>query len=224
MNDTAVQGKRRKLIPEMEGPMARWYAKQRGSASQLAAYRRQAGELTAGLPAGAEVLEVAPGPGYLAVEIARLGFAVAALDVSRTMVQITGENARKAGLRIDVRNGDAAAMPFGDSSFDLVVCQAAFKNFVAPVAALNEMHRVLRPGGRAVVQDMNHDATHDDIAREVAAMRLSRFNALVTRSTLEFLRRRAYARADFEKVAGASQFAGGDIRTDGIGIEVRLTK
>jgi ubiquinone/menaquinone biosynthesis C-methylase UbiE len=220
----AVQGKRRKLIPEMEGPMARWYAKQRGSASQLAAYHRQAAELTAGLPADADVLEVAPGPGYLAVEIARLGFAVAALDVSRTMVEITGENARKAGVRVEVRNGDAAAMPLRDSSFDLVVCQAAFKNFVAPLAALNEMHRVLRPGGRAVIQDMNHDATHDDITREVAGMRLSRFNALMTRSTLELLRRRAYTRAGFAKVAAASAFGGSDIRTDGIGIEIRLTK
>jgi ubiquinone/menaquinone biosynthesis C-methylase UbiE len=224
MNDTAVQRKRRKLFPEMEGPMARWYAKQRGTASQLVAYERQAGELTAGLPAGADVLEVAPGPGYLAVELARRGFTVAALDISRTMVQITGENARQAGVRVDVRNGDAAAMPFGDGSFDLIVCQAAFKNFVDPLGALDEMHRVLRPGGTAVIQDMNRDAGADDVAREVADMRLSRLNAAMTRSTLTFLRRRAYARGTFAKVAGDSAFGGSDITTDGIGIEVRLTK
>jgi ubiquinone/menaquinone biosynthesis C-methylase UbiE len=224
MNDTAVQRKRRKLLPEMEGPMARWYAKQRGTASQLVAYERQAGELTAGLPAGADVLEVAPGPGYLAVELARRGFTVAALDISRTMVQITGANARKAGVRVDVRNGDAAAMPFGDGSFDLIVCQAAFKNFVDPVGALDEMHRVLRPGGTAVIQDMNRDAGSDDVAREVAGMRLSRLNAAMTRSTLRFLRRRAYARAAFAKVAAASAFGGSDITADGISLEVRLTK
>src|SRR6185503_1369804 len=60
--------------PEMEGPIARWYARIRGSQNQLSAYRKQARELTAGLPSGADVLEVAPGPGYLAIEIARLGY------------------------------------------------------------------------------------------------------------------------------------------------------
>ena len=51
--------------------MARWYARVRGSGSQIEAYRKQAGQLTAGLPSGARVLEVAPGPGYLAIEMAR---------------------------------------------------------------------------------------------------------------------------------------------------------
>src|SRR5437879_6077844 len=54
--------------PEMEGPIARWYAHVRGSTSQLEAYRKQAFQLTADLPDGATVLEVAPGPGYLAIE------------------------------------------------------------------------------------------------------------------------------------------------------------
>ena len=49
--------------PEMEGPVARWYARVRGSYSQLAVYGRQARQLTEGLSQGARVLEVAPGPG-----------------------------------------------------------------------------------------------------------------------------------------------------------------
>ena len=223
--NTAMQQKRRKLVPEMEGPMARWYARQRGSASQLAAYRRQAEDLTAGLAAGTAVLEVAPGPGYLAVEMAKLGrFSVAGLDISRTMVQIAGENARAAGVDVDFRHGDASAMPFAANSFDLIVCQAAFKNFVDPRAALDEMHRVLRPGGAAVVQDMNGDAGNADVARAVAGMGLSRFNSAVTRSTLRFLRRRAYAGGDFARVVAGSAFKAGDVRADGIDLEVRLTK
>ena len=46
--------------PEMEGPIARWYARVRSSESQLEAYRKQASQLIAGLPDGARVLEVAP--------------------------------------------------------------------------------------------------------------------------------------------------------------------
>jgi ubiquinone/menaquinone biosynthesis C-methylase UbiE len=149
-------------VPEMEGRTARWYARQRGSASQLQEYRRRAAELTRGLPASAYILEVAPGPGYHAIELARLGYPVTGLDISRTMVEIAIERARADGVSVDFRHGDAAAMPFPDGSFDLIVCQAAFKNFLDPVAALDEMHRVLRPGGTAVIRDLNADATRTD--------------------------------------------------------------
>jgi len=70
--------------PEMEGVVARWYAKLRRSGNQIEEYRKQAAQLTEGLPAGANVLEVAPGPGYLAVEIARLGFQFTGLDISHS--------------------------------------------------------------------------------------------------------------------------------------------
>ena len=218
--------KRFKLVPEMEGWMARWYARQRATESQLAAVRKQATELAHGLPSGARVLEIAPGPGYLAIEIARLGrFEVTGLDVSRTFVEIGRENARKAGVTVDFRHGDAAAVPFEANSFDLVVCQAAFKNFAEPVCALDEMHRVLRPGGSAIIQDLSKDAANADIDREVIAMKLSRFNTLATRFMLEtILRRRAYTPAQFERLVAESAFRTCDIRKDGIGLEVRLTR
>ena len=59
---------------------ARWYARQRGTPSQIATVHRQAAELTGALLSG-DVLEVAPGPGYLAIEIARLGRQVTAVDM-----------------------------------------------------------------------------------------------------------------------------------------------
>lgn len=215
--------KRMKLIPEMEGPMARWYARQRGSGDQLDEYRRQAAELTAGLANGSTVLEVAPGPGYLSIEIARLGqFQVSGLDIGRTFVDIARESARQAGVSVDFRHGDASHMPFDAGSFDLIVCQAAFKNFAQPVDALNEMHRVLRTGGTAVIQDMSSDASTADIAEEVKRMELSSANAFFTRSTLAMLRRRAYTAAAFEQLIARSAFRTGDIRTEGIGLEVRL--
>jgi ubiquinone/menaquinone biosynthesis C-methylase UbiE len=209
----------------MEGAVARWYTGIRGTPSQLEQYRRQAVQLTDGLPAGANILEVAPGPGFLAIEMAGLGrFQVSGLDISHTFVAIGIDNARKAGVSVEFQQGDASAMPFEAATFDRIVCQAAFKNFVRPVTALNEMHRVLREGGTAVIQDMNHDASHDDIELEVRTMKLGWFPSFTTKTTLEMLRRRAYSPARFEALVEDSEFRTCEIRTEGIGFEVRLSK
>src|ERR671936_2043916 len=93
----------------MEGIVARWYAKTRRSGSQIEEWRKQAAQITGGLPDGADVLEVAPGPGYFAIEIARLGrFHVTGLDISHTFARIARENARQAGVNVDFQHGAAS--------------------------------------------------------------------------------------------------------------------
>jgi ubiquinone/menaquinone biosynthesis C-methylase UbiE len=217
--------RRRFGAPRMEGAVARWYTRLRRSGNQMEVYRAEAAQLTRDLPGGAHVLEVAPGPGYLAVEMARSGRVhVTGLDISRTFIEIASEHARQAGVSIELRHGDVACMPFEAGSFDLVVCQAAFKNFAEPVRALDEMHRLLRGGGSAVIQDMSRDASGADIDREVRGMQLGRVNAFMTRRTLGMLRRRAYSPAQFDQLAAESAFRTCEIRTDGIGLEVRLRK
>jgi ubiquinone/menaquinone biosynthesis C-methylase UbiE len=216
--------RRRHLLPEMEGFSARWYARQRGTPSQIAIVRRQAAQLTEGMPNGA-VLEVAPGPGYFAIEIARLGrFQVTGLDISHTMVEISKENAAAAGVNIEFRQGDATEMPFADESFDLVVCQAAFKNFKRPVSALNEVHRVLRRGGRAVIQDLRKEASGADIDREVDGQKVGAVNGFMTKRILAWLRNRAYSASHFESLVAESNFRTCEIKSDGIALEVRLEK
>ena len=221
---TEIEPKRRKLIPEMEGRQARWYAKLRGTPNQLAEYRRRAVDLTDGLPADADILEVAPGPGYMAVEMARRGMTVTGLDVSRTAVEIATEYAAAQGSEARFKQGDVVALPFAADSFDRIVCQAAFKNFAEPLKALNEMHRVLRTGGTAVIEDMWSESTAADIRNEVERMQLSAVNAFMTRRTLTWLRRRAYSRAQFAALAQRSAFGGAEVETSGIEIRVRLTK
>jgi ubiquinone/menaquinone biosynthesis C-methylase UbiE len=109
------------------------------------------------------VLEVAPGPGYLAIELVKLtGCHLLGLDISRTFVRIAGENARRA-LRIDFERGDAADLPFPAEQFDFIVCRAAFKNFARPLAALDEMHRVLNNGGMALIIDLRQDFSRDAV-------------------------------------------------------------
>jgi ubiquinone/menaquinone biosynthesis C-methylase UbiE len=206
----------------MEGPIATWYAK--NTASALPEFRALASRIAGELDPGDWVLEVAPGPGYLAVELARLGLKVSALDISRTFVRLTAENAARTGVAVDVREGDASAMPFEADSFDFVVCRAAFKNFSRPVEALQEMRRVLRPGGQALIIDMRREASNGEIADEVAKMRLGRMDAFITRGALRSLRRRAYTAPDFVRMIAAAGFSASRIAAGEIGFEIRLTK
>jgi ubiquinone/menaquinone biosynthesis C-methylase UbiE len=207
----------------MEGMIATWYAKNTGKS--IAEFRDLAKRIAAQLRPGDRVLEVAPGPGYLAIELARLGsYRITGLDVSRSFVRIASENAALARVEVDFREGDAAALPFAADVFDLIVCRAAFKNFSDPVGALREMHRVLRPGGRALIIDMRSDASGESIADEVAKMHLSRIDAFLTRTTLSALRKRAYSKPDFKRMVQATPFGRCDIAEQPIGFEVGLVK
>jgi ubiquinone/menaquinone biosynthesis C-methylase UbiE len=207
----------------MEGMIATWYAKNTGKA--VAEYRSLAKRIADGLRPGDRVLEVAPGPGYLAIELARLGsYRLAGLDISRTFIRMARENAAQGGVMVLFQEGDVAAMPFAADTFDFIVCRAAFKNFGDPVGALREMHRVLRPGGRALVIDMRNDASPKAIRDEVAKMQLSRIDRFLTRTTLSALRKRAYSKLDFERMAQATPFGRCDIREEPLGFEVTLTK
>jgi ubiquinone/menaquinone biosynthesis C-methylase UbiE len=211
-----------RLSPEMEGAAAHRYARIRGTESQLAAWRADADRLAA---PGREILEIAPGPGYLTVELARRGARVTALDISHTFAEMVRERAAAEGVTVDARQGDAAAMPFPDGRFDLIICQAAFKNFLRPVEALDEMHRVLRPGGVAMIEDLNPEATRAQIAAEVDGMRLPAGKALFTRVVLGWLRRRAHTPAQLRRLAGRSTFVDVDTAPHGtIGLRLTLRK
>jgi ubiquinone/menaquinone biosynthesis C-methylase UbiE len=208
----------------MEGVIASWYAN--NTKGDVRGYRTCAESVVSRLTPGSSVLEVAPGPGYLAIEIAKRGnFRVVGLDISRSFVRIASENARRAGLDIEFRHGDAAHMPFPDESFDFVVCRAAFKNFSDPVGALDEIHRVLKPGGKASIYDLRKDASLADIDEEVRGMGLSWLNRLLTKEAFRFmLLRTAYTTAALERMVAASHFGKGEILRDGIGFDLRIAK
>ena len=116
-------------------------------------------------------------------------------------------------------------MPFADDSFDFVVCRAAFKNFSDPVGALDEIHRVLKPCGKASIFDLRKDASLADIDAEVRGMGLTWLNALLTRWTFRLmLLKSAYTSAALERTVSVSRFGTGEIRHDGIGFDLRLAK
>jgi ubiquinone/menaquinone biosynthesis C-methylase UbiE len=208
----------------LEGVLARWYA--RNTVKDLGKFKELAEALARRLPAGSSVLEVAPGPGYLAIELARLGtYRIVGLDISKTFVQMAAENAERAGVRVIFLHGNAAAMPFDPGSFDSLVCRAAFKNFAEPVRALNEMYRVLKPGGTALIIDLRRDASPADLSAYVKTMGLGWFNALLTRWIFKHsLVKRAYSEEQFRQMAAQTPFPMCDIKRDLIGLEVSLRK
>jgi ubiquinone/menaquinone biosynthesis C-methylase UbiE len=208
----------------MEGRVADWYAK--NTAKSLFEFTDLAKRLAAELDPEARLLEIAPGPGYLAVEVAKLGpRAITGLDISHSFVRIAGEVAAKAGVSVDFRQGDVAAMPFADGGFDAIVCRAAFKNFGDPDKALAEMHRVLAPGGKALIIDLRKEVSDRTIDAEVETLRMKGFDAFITRLIFKYdLRRRAYPRAALEAMIAASPFGGGQIHEVGVGYEIYLTR
>jgi ubiquinone/menaquinone biosynthesis C-methylase UbiE len=207
----------------MEGLIARWYARNTGK--NIEPFRKEAQDIARRVPSGSAVLEVAPGPGFLAIELARLGpYHVVGLDISQSFVRIATGNAARAGVEVTFRQGNASAMPFESDSFDFVYCRAAFKNFSEPVQALHEMCRVLKPGGQAVIHDLRRDATPEAIRAAVQGMGLGWLDSLLTRGILRWLRERAYSPDDFRRMAGETAFGTCEIKCDLIGAEVTLGK
>lgn len=206
------------------GPMATWYAK--STANSMEEFRKLARRIAGELPEGGTVLEIAPGPGYFCVELAKLGaHAIRGVDLSQAMVKIARENAAKAGVRVDFEQGNAASLPYPRDTFDRLVCRAAFKNFAQPVRALQEMCRVLKPGGQGVLIDLRGDATPERLSRAVDGMGLSFVNRMLTKLAFRtFLLKRAYTREQFEAMLRQTEFRSVTIEEGDIGFEIRMTK
>ncbi len=101
----------------------------------------------AGVGAGTKVLDVACGTGVVALTAARRGASVTGIDLTPELVARAGDNARLMSLDVDLREGDAEALPFPDDQFDVVVSQFGHMFAPRPNVAIAQMLRVLRPGG-----------------------------------------------------------------------------
>jgi ubiquinone/menaquinone biosynthesis C-methylase UbiE len=208
----------------LEGPLATWYARNTGKA--LGEFEDLAQRLVSSLKPNDRVLEVAPGPGYLAIELAKLGRrSITGLDISKAFVRIAGENAERAGVAVSFQCGNASDMPFVADSFELCVCRAAFKNFSDPVGALRELRRVLSPGGTALIIDLRREVSDEAIAAEVESLKLGRFDAFITQLIFKHsLRPSAYSRRDFEAMLAGIPFSAVRIGESATGFEIVLVK
>lgn len=208
----------------IEGLMAKWYAS--NTAEMMKDYVDLARRIGGELPKGSRVLEVAPGPGYFSIELAKLGpYTITGLDLSHSFVRMAAGKAAAAGVDVNFVQGSASKMPFPQSSFDFLLCRAAFKNFADPVGALQEMARVLRPGGRGLLIDMNGNAHPEEVNRAVREMGLSTVNRLLTKIAFKtVLIRSAYTRTEFEQMFALTSFAHVEIAQAGMGFEITMMR
>jgi ubiquinone/menaquinone biosynthesis C-methylase UbiE len=104
--------------------------------------------------AGWRVLDVATGAGHTALVFAPHVAHVVATDLTAEMLAQTERLAAERSLKnVETRLADAGALPFADTSFDLVTCRLAFHHFPHQEIAIREFARVLRPGGRLAFAD-----------------------------------------------------------------------
>jgi ubiquinone/menaquinone biosynthesis C-methylase UbiE len=105
------------------------------------------------------VLDIGTGSGLLAIELAKSkrgnSFDITALDISENMLKKARENASTARVADSIRfvQGTAAALPFPDGYFDLVISYASLHHWFDPVAVFNEAERVTKNGGSIIIRD-----------------------------------------------------------------------
>ncbi|HYS30085.1 MAG TPA: methyltransferase domain-containing protein [Candidatus Limnocylindria bacterium] len=109
------------------------------------------------------VLEIGCGAGALAVELAQRPMTVCAVDSVHAMVALTRRRAAAAGVQqhLQVDLGDTHALEFADSTFGLVIALGVLPWLHSPARAVNEMARVLKPGGWLILSSDNRDCLVD---------------------------------------------------------------
>ena len=113
---------------------------------------RRATRAALGLRPGERVLDVGAGTGVSTEELARSGAFAVGADLSIGMLRA----GRAVRPEVPLLAGDALRLPFADATFDAVTISFALRNVVDTDAALHELARVTRPGGRLVVCEFSH--------------------------------------------------------------------
>jgi ubiquinone/menaquinone biosynthesis C-methylase UbiE len=160
-------------------------------------------------------LDVACGPGLLACSFARVVRHAVGIDLTPAMLdQARKTQAEQRLSNVSWQQGDVSALPFPDAHFSIVSSRFAFHHLLNPLAALKEMKRVCKPGGRVVVADMAPAADKADALNaaerlrdpsHVRAMPPEELEALFTRSGLPVPRRESYRlEGELEDLLGRS--------------------
>ncbi len=171
-------------------------------------YRAVAEDVTSEARSG-DLLEIGGGPGQLAVEIGRRArdLQITAMDSSSDMVRMAETRIHASGLgrQVKVAHGDAKDIPSLNDSFDFVLSLGSLHRWRAPDLVLDEIHRVLKPGGKAWIYDVRREMPEsdwDDLCRRVPALVRPFFEMGVMGSW-----RAAYTEGQIRDVVASSSFS-----------------
>lgn len=115
-----------------------------------------------------EILDIATGTGLTARHIARIGARVTGVDIAQGLLEAARQLSEEEGLSIEWRLGDAERLPFADASFDAASSTFGIMFAVDQQAAIGELARVVRPGGRVAIAAWLPDSTAVALRKVVA--------------------------------------------------------
>jgi len=108
---------------------------------------------------GRRLLDAGCGDGIYLVEAARLGAQASGVDISEAMLRVARRRAADAGATVDLHRADLQELPFADDTFDVVRAITVLRFFPDPQRAVDEMARVLTPGGRLAIGELGRWST-----------------------------------------------------------------
>lgn len=117
---------------------------------------------------GERILDIATGTGFTARHIARSGAIVTGVDIADGLLEAARQLSKEEGLSIDWQLGDAEKLPFGEASFDSAASTFGIMFATNQDAAISELARVVRPGGRIAVAAWLPDSTAVALRKVVA--------------------------------------------------------
>ena len=152
------------------------------------------------------LLDIGTGPGWLLLKIHKgcPRIRLVGMDASPSMVARARKNMTVYGLSdsIDIRKGNARNIPFKKDSFEIVVSTGSIHHWKAPIVALNDVYRVLKPDGHALIYDLVSDtpkAVINEMSREFGWLRTKLF-------WIHGFEEPFYCRREFEALARSSLF------------------
>lgn len=142
--------------------------------------RLRAWALAAGaLRLGETCVDLGSGTGTMTRRLARLvgpDGRVVGVEPNGMLRKVAAERAADEGIEVELCQGLATQIPLPDASVDLVWCERVLQHVPDPATAVAEIARVLRPGGRALLLDSDHESrVESDIDPEAAAAMLRAF-------------------------------------------------
>jgi ubiquinone/menaquinone biosynthesis C-methylase UbiE len=174
-----------------------WYQTPLGSLAHT--LEQEAVFALAGVKSGEQVLDIGCGTGIYTLELVRRGAQVIGVDPSIEMIRIAREKLRGAGLKGHFVCGLAEALPFRSEVVDVALAVTSLCFVSRPDRAIKEMHRVIKPGGRLVVGELN---------RFSFWALLRRLKGLFTDTI--YNQAHFWSRRELERLLGRSGFVAGD--------------